>query len=214
MQLAGAGRRRRAAGAGIGHLLVEARRRAEQFADARRAEALGPGAAEQQVLDRLPVDPGAERRRGEGAARIGRNSRNSAPRRSARGGGRRRVAKQRQAQLGIGLVDVVAARGGQGRDVRAEAGGDDRSGSKRPVWSRWATPMAIPTGPPGSSNRSPVRLAEKSQIRWLRAVALGEGDIIEHRLGDRARPAEDVERHARRRCSPRPGRARARDWRR
>ena len=86
--------------AGIDDLLVEARRRAEQFADAGRAEALRPGAAEEQVLDRLPVDAGAERRRRARCRIIG----------IARGAGQLeaveegRVAQQGQAQFGIGLV--------------------------------------------------------------------------------------------------------------
>ena len=79
------GRPRRSPSRGRLHFLVEARGRAEQFADAGRPEAFRPAAAEQQVLDRLPVDAGAEGRR---RARWW-NNRNSARRRSARGGGRR-----------------------------------------------------------------------------------------------------------------------------
>ena len=48
-------------GAGIDDLLVEARRRPEQFADRRRPESLRPAAAEEKVLNRLPVRAGLER---------------------------------------------------------------------------------------------------------------------------------------------------------
>src|SRR4029079_9469190 len=44
------------AAAGIDQRGIEARKRAEQLADRRRAEAFGPRAAEREVVDHLPAE--------------------------------------------------------------------------------------------------------------------------------------------------------------
>ena len=137
-----------------------------------RAEALRPAAAEQQVLDRLPVDAGAERRRRARGRIIG-IARRAGQLEAVEEG---RVAEQRQPQLGIGLVDVVAARGRQRRDVGAEAGGDDRIGVEAAALVAMLDADGDAGGAAGQVEQAAGQVGGEVPEPLAAAVALGEGD--------------------------------------
>ena len=178
--------------AGIVEDLVEARLGAEQLADRWCPEPFGIRSAKAKVRDRLPVDAAAERRRRAGRRIIG----------EADGAAQfekldeRQIGKDRRVQLGIGFLDVVAAPGRLGRDVGAEARGDDRIGIEAAVEVAIFDADGEPKGSAGKIEQIAREVGGQVELVLLRAVILLEGDEIDHRGGDRSEAAEQVERNA------------------
>ena len=106
--------------------------------------------------------------------------------------------QQRRVEFGIGFLDVVAAAGRLRRNVRAEAGGDDRIGIEPALELAIFDADREPERPAGQLEQAARQVGGRVELALPAAVILLEGDEVDHRRGDRSEAAEQVERHARR----------------